>query len=774
MHEGLQGNAPQSGQTSSATTMSDLICAAEDEKSFKIAPLPHPATGYCSRSTTLRDSCCLVAPMEHPQQNSVRLQPPSVDFIDSSLPAFHPAFRNDPVRYDPVTARFVPASEPDSRTTSGPEDKNNPRGYQWRISLDGLYVGRTESGSDASEVESLAVLEIQLHLDRREPLSRPEVALSLDFDNGKGAISVRRLGLCLRPSFPGRWEFADERSGGSNGPHSITLATELPDPKSPLRLAVLFRHDRIQPSASLNVKLSATVSFDEDKGGKKTKRLETKRLDGQSAVPLELGGQGKNQRCPLSWAAEVGWPAFCQSVLERPDIDVNATDDHGRSPLSWAAGCGNITVLSMLLAREDVNPLRKDVKGSTPLSWAAANGHHDVCRLLIRSRPHIGADDRDDDLRTPLWWAAEHGHIEVVEALLDAGKIPSSNIPTSAAPPYLVADGDARDRHDESPIIRAAKRNHEEGLKLLVRNQLRAPHFVDRLGRDATTAWAVKCLHVAARKGWHGFAKALVEESPEIVDSKSTGNDTDEANQSFARVQVPPLYVAVDIGQASIVELLLNSGASPNIELSEGMDSPLLLALRKGRGDIATSLIKFGADTRQRNTRTGDDARTLATKMDLGSIHALLDKNDGDGAFATELTPKEADPITADQLFNATIIHFSYDEGVLQTKTDECSVARLFQSPVQRNKDMAFRWFHLPANNVSVPEDYEAGPDRLLTAGCHSRCNGWRYGHVQCSASCRVLTYHLSLEDPNVEDIQQPSPCIQSTSSRTMGQTATF
>ncbi|KAF8421802.1 ankyrin repeat-containing domain protein [Tirmania nivea] len=70
-------------------------------------------------------------------------------------------------------------------------------------------------------------------------------------------------------------------------------------------------------------------------------------------------------------------------LLERNDVDINATDNNGRSPLSLAAGRGHEAVVRLLLERNDVDVDSNDKYGRPPLLWAAGRGHEAVVRLLL-------------------------------------------------------------------------------------------------------------------------------------------------------------------------------------------------------------------------------------------------------------------------------------------------------------------------------------------------------------------------------------------------------
>ncbi|KAF8421782.1 ankyrin repeat-containing domain protein [Tirmania nivea] len=114
-------------------------------------------------------------------------------------------------------------------------------------------------------------------------------------------------------------------------------------------------------------------------------------------------------RSPLSWAAGRGHQAVVKLLLERNDVDVDASDEDGQSPLSWAAKNGHEAVVQLLLERNDVDVNAKGKGGRSPLSWAAENGHEAVVQLLLE-RNDVDVNTKNNSGQSPLSWAAENGH----------------------------------------------------------------------------------------------------------------------------------------------------------------------------------------------------------------------------------------------------------------------------------------------------------------------------------------------------------------------------
>jgi ankyrin repeat protein len=89
-------------------------------------------------------------------------------------------------------------------------------------------------------------------------------------------------------------------------------------------------------------------------------------------------------------------------------------------------------------------------------------------------------------------------------------------------------------------------------------------------------------LHYAASMGRVDEVRRILERDPSLA--RSTGSPN----------MLPPLYSAVRVGSADVVNLLLEYGADP-IAPADGGISPLHFAAQWGYADVAEALIKHGA-----------------------------------------------------------------------------------------------------------------------------------------------------------------------------------
>ena len=70
-------------------------------------------------------------------------------------------------------------------------------------------------------------------------------------------------------------------------------------------------------------------------------------------------------------------------LLDTGTVDADSKDKNDRSPLSWAAENGHEAVVKLLLDTGTVDVDLKDIDGYTPLLWAAWNDHGSIEYLLL-------------------------------------------------------------------------------------------------------------------------------------------------------------------------------------------------------------------------------------------------------------------------------------------------------------------------------------------------------------------------------------------------------
>lgn len=276
-------------------------------------------------------------------------------------------------------------------------------------------------------------------------------------------------------------------------------------------------------------------------------------------------------------------------IQNSPDL-INSPNSGGGTPLQLAAERGQLIVARYLLDNKaDVN---RTSNGETPLTVAAIQGHKAMVELLLSWGADVNAVGGGGS--TALHQAAQRGYLAVAEALL-ANKADlsarNSDANGQAMPLHLAAgagnsavaglliargaDVNAVDRRGQTPLLHAAMAGHSAMVKALLAAKA-DPNLQTESGRTA--------LGVAAERGYLEVVKALI---------------VGKADPNRAAAS-PPIFGSLK--NPIIMELLLNSGAKPNVTNAAG-DTPLIAAIYEGSELGAKLLLERGADVNAKNAR---------------------------------------------------------------------------------------------------------------------------------------------------------------------------
>ncbi|EQC27018.1 TKL protein kinase [Saprolegnia diclina VS20] len=114
---------------------------------------------------------------------------------------------------------------------------------------------------------------------------------------------------------------------------------------------------------------------------------------------------------------DTGDMALLQTLLSKPNLDVNATDKEERTALTRAIAKNNVVAVFVLLKANASATLVNKEDGATALHVAAANGHDTIAALLLAKDPSLSCRS-DHRGNLPLHLAAANGHLTVVDHLL--------------------------------------------------------------------------------------------------------------------------------------------------------------------------------------------------------------------------------------------------------------------------------------------------------------------------------------------------------------------
>lgn len=306
--------------------------------------------------------------------------------------------------------------------------------------------------------------------------------------------------------------------------------------------------------------------------------------------------------------------------LTENNQDMESFDVNGWTPLHIATAQDDITILRYLLCHNpNLEICGKQMNKDTPLSFAALNGQVDAIEILLEFGANVHV--RNDCGYTPVMVAAYERHAEAVSKLLEGGANPNDEAGFSGSA-LLLASGSGRWRlstlraliegganvkpkhpsgftpiqniakfglEDEmaylieqgcevdhpqydgfTPLVIAIRQNKKECVRLL----LNAGADRNRIITDGfrPVHWAAKC------PNWE-VMQMLLEE------------DDVDANAQTETTRKTPLHLAYEAKNTTIVKILINAGANPNMTDADGRTAKGLMA-RSAVGERQTSEIR--------------------------------------------------------------------------------------------------------------------------------------------------------------------------------------
>ena len=258
-------------------------------------------------------------------------------------------------------------------------------------------------------------------------------------------------------------------------------------------------------------------------------------------IPLVLAiTQPVRAESSLLEAAQRGDSARALAALDEKADPKQAAPD-GTTALHWAVHHGDLALVVKLVA------MGADVKatnqfGATPMTEAATIGNARVIEKLLDAGADVESPGADGE--TALMIVARSGNVAAANLLLDRGANPN-----------------ARERwREQTPLMWAAAQSQPEMVKLLVKRgaEVDARSMVNEWPRQVTGEprrmyrpnGGLTPLLFAAREGCVECARALVAGGAKVglPDPKN----------------VTPLFLAIDNFHFDLAKYLIEAGASPN------------------------------------------------------------------------------------------------------------------------------------------------------------------------------------------------------------------
>jgi len=331
--------------------------------------------------------------------------------------------------------------------------------------------------------------------------------------------------------------------------------------------------------------------------------------------------------------AAVGGHADAVKLLLEHAADARYTDAEGVTPLMNAAENGTVAVMRLLVAsdsaKNDEATKGKYVDvvsetGFTALIIASAHGHSDAIKYLLTD---AGADVNamHETRVTPLMYAAASGHVEAMTLLLNEGKVDVNEMHTNGgsalleaatggageAMKFLLSRGANPDIVDDdgvTPLHAVTSKGDYEGTVALmealkkklgpeeVKAHINLPsHSGGTAVMFAAAGGHPKCTTLMIDEG--ADVDAIAMATPGYLDklAQMIEEGTVDPNQDPHVDGVTAVHVAAEEGHLECVEILVAAGAKVTT-IDDEERTPLLLAVKGNYGEVASALVRAGAD----------------------------------------------------------------------------------------------------------------------------------------------------------------------------------
>jgi ankyrin repeat protein len=302
---------------------------------------------------------------------------------------------------------------------------------------------------------------------------------------------------------------------------------------------------------------------------------------------------------PLSEAAVVGNTEIMQRLLAA-GADVESANADGQTALMIVARTNLVDAARLLIKHGAQVNAREKWRNQTPLMWAAAEGQPLMVRLLIEHHAELDArsDSHEWDRQvtseprmqarpsgglTPLLYAARKGCLDCVKYLLDAGA--NKNLP---------------DPDDITPMLMAVTNFNFDIAALLIQKGATVDHW-DTWGRAPLYAAVdLNTLPIGGRADRPSSDTTTSLKLIELLlDAGANPNlqlklfppyrslRDDRGADALLSVGTTPLLRAAKAGDLPAMKLLLAHGANPSLPTASGI-TPLMAAAGNGSINLDT------------------------------------------------------------------------------------------------------------------------------------------------------------------------------------------
>jgi ankyrin repeat protein len=316
-------------------------------------------------------------------------------------------------------------------------------------------------------------------------------------------------------------------------------------------------------------------------------------------APADAGPEwrGPDGSTALQWAVYDGDAERVKQLIA-DGADVMLANNYGSNAMQLAAEVANIEMLKMLLdAGADADSANPE--GQTALMLVARTGNVDAAKLLIDAGATVDAREAWGQ-QTALMWASARRHPAMMELLITSGADVNTQSIARDYPRHVTKEGRAKslDAGGFTPLMYAIRENCLACVNVLIQ------HGVDLNQPDPE---GVSPLVLAIMNTQWDITRILIEAGADVQQWDNFGQAPLLAAVGRRNDNgVSPNQPVNETDGLTIVQMLLDKGANPNMELflrpskSRGGPltrgtTPLIVAASSGDLEMIQLLLQHGA-----------------------------------------------------------------------------------------------------------------------------------------------------------------------------------
>eukprot|EP00398_MALV-I-01_sp_L67-1_P001066 gene1066-861_t len=300
---------------------------------------------------------------------------------------------------------------------------------------------------------------------------------------------------------------------------------------------------------------------------------------------------------PLHVASHNNHPNLVRVLLEF-GADVDRITSHDFTALHMASKMGLAGVVKVLVEGGADTEIHSGEGSFMSLHHAANKGHSGVVQLLLDAGASVTSLDHNG--AEPLFWASYNGHIDVVRLLIDF----NAEVDFVDNNSWTSLHGAALNGHQYivQILLRTLEEKYQEDYKTRIQRKNSAGKMPINLARDQNHLDVLEALRLPlSDSDFVRFIDHIKTGEVTTVQSMMTSFDID-VNQLFKISEEAvvkdwgfALHIASRFGQADIVKMFLDLGASVHATTTVSGETPLHVAAKWGKTEVLRLLLEAGA-----------------------------------------------------------------------------------------------------------------------------------------------------------------------------------